>query len=101
MDAPTHIETMEELLATMEAEFALHERDVALEGHDIDSRDFEESIVGALDAIGEETASANKADSTGITEAGEGIRVTVGTPEEVDAFLAALDDALRAAGLQG
>jgi histidinol-phosphate aminotransferase len=33
--------------------------------------------------------------------AGEGIRVTVGTPEEDDVFLAALDDALGAADLQG
>jgi histidinol-phosphate aminotransferase len=33
--------------------------------------------------------------------AGEGIRVTVGTPEEDDVFLAALDDALGAADLRG
>ena len=33
--------------------------------------------------------------------AGEGIRVTVGTPEEDDVFLAALDDALAAADLRG
>ena len=33
--------------------------------------------------------------------AGEGVRVTVGTPEEDDLFLAALDDALAAAGLRG
>jgi histidinol-phosphate aminotransferase len=33
--------------------------------------------------------------------AGEGIRVTVGTPEEDDVFLAALDDALGATDLQG
>ena len=32
---------------------------------------------------------------------GEGIRVTVGTPEEDDVFLAALDDALGATDLQG
>jgi len=32
--------------------------------------------------------------------AGEGIRVTVGTPEEDDLFLAALDDALGAADLR-
>ena len=33
--------------------------------------------------------------------AGEGIRVTVGTPEEDDVFLAALDDALGAPDLRG
>jgi histidinol-phosphate aminotransferase len=33
--------------------------------------------------------------------AGEGIRVTVGTPEEDDVFLAALDDALGATDLRG
>jgi histidinol-phosphate aminotransferase len=33
--------------------------------------------------------------------AGEGVRVTVGTPEEDDIFLAALDDALGSSDLQG
>ena len=91
MDAPTHIETaptetngtapgtavarIRELLATMEAELTLHERDVALEDHDIDSWHLEESIHGALGATGEETASTTEAATTGITEAAGDIGV--------------------------
>ena len=64
MDAPTHIETaptepngtapgtavarIGELLATMEAELTLHERDVALEDHHIDSWHLEESSTASV-----------------------------------------------------
>jgi hypothetical protein len=86
MDAPTHTETataeptgttpveaavrdgMDELLATMEAELALNERDVALEEQQIDSWDFEESIRGALDAIGQASPSTTEAASTETAE---------------------------------
>jgi hypothetical protein len=84
MDAPAHIETapmepngtapgtavarIRELLATMEAELTLHERNVAPEDDHIDSWHLE-------GGTGEETASTTEAATTGITEVARDIGV--------------------------